>query len=60
MNLINAIFRSTMIVGIRLAVVLLGVTGLLATLGVAAQAYSGCAVSFDGCSEQHCEPLLIR
>jgi hypothetical protein len=41
-------------------VVFVGVTGLLAMLGAAAQAYSAFAVSFDGCGERHCEPLLRR
>jgi hypothetical protein len=52
--------RSAVQVGARLAVVLTGVTGLFALFGVVIQAYVGCGVSFDGCQEQHCEPLLSR
>jgi hypothetical protein len=43
----------------RVAVLVAGVTGLLSLLGGAAHAY-GCVAMFDGCSEQHSEPLVGR
>jgi hypothetical protein len=43
----------------RIAVLVAGVAGLLTLFSGAAHAY-GCVAVFDGCSEQHSEPLRRR
>jgi hypothetical protein len=42
----------------RIAILVAGVTGLLSLFSGAAHAF-GCA-AFDGCQEQHSEPLVGR
>jgi hypothetical protein len=44
---------------LRIAVLVAGVVGLLSLFSGAAHAY-GCIALFDGCEEQHSEPLLRR
>ena len=43
----------------RIAVLVAAVVGLLSVFSSAAHAY-GCGALFDGCGEQHSEPLLGR
>jgi hypothetical protein len=43
----------------RIAVLVVGAAGLLSLFSDAAQAY-GCVALFDGCQEQHSEPLAGR